>query len=365
MVSFIKNSAGKIELVFNDFVVKKNVCNLKCKYCLSNEAPEWTNTEKNEILEYTECSELGIRLNKVLQEYHKTFDPRILRISGGELFLIKNIEDFIVSCNSQYEAVQIITNGCYVTEKKLKALLEIENCCIHFSLDGHTSELNRYRTDTLDVLNNILSNIDSAVNMGFYVEIGSVLTDANTKDYIEFVEYFKQRYVDKVKLYPFPIRGAIAKKMYAGDKDIHCFGHLIEKYEDYKGVLAPKAYLEDIYANLAVKRRAQRCLIPLVSTQLFDDGNLSACPNSWGVNTANIFHDVNVMEKVTNEKVYKLFLQNKPRLKSCFDCYTSMDIVNIYLNGKISDNELLQIPLYSGKRTHDLLAGIRDALMDG
>lgn len=364
MLSYLKNEEGKNRLIFNDFVIKKNYCNLRCKYCLSNEAPDWTNADKVELLEYSEKGDLKERLNKVHRKYEQNFDATILRISGGELFLIKNIEEFIVACSKSYDDVQIITNGCNVTKEKLQVLRQVDNCCIHFSLDGHTAELNRYRTDNMDKINAILNNIDLAVNLGFYVEIGSVLTDTNTQKYIETVEYFRKKYTDKVKLYPFPIRGEIAKKMGASDSAVNAFGYLLEKYEQFKDVLAPKAYIQDVYENLSTKKRTQRCLIPLVSMQLFDDGNLSACPNSWGENSANLLEDDNVLDKVDNAKMYKLFLQDKPRLKCCFDCYTSMDIVNIYINGRMTDEELLSIPLYRGKRTFELLSEVRNKVLN-
>lgn len=355
---------GRIELLFNDFVINKNVCNLRCKYCLSNEAPDWINSSMK-ILEYKECDEWSNMLNKVVRSYNEIFDARILRISGGELFLIKNIEEFINICGQQYEAVQIITNGCFITEERLLRLKNIKNCCIHFSLDGHTESLNSYRTTNPYTLKEILNNIDTAAKMGFYVEIGTVLNNMNTSNYLEFVKYIHENCSGHIKMYPFPVRGKIAETLFPKEKDVECFKTVIDQYKTFSNVLAPKAYLLEVYEILTKRKRTQQCFMPFVSIQLFDDGSLSPCPNSWSVNMANVLNDRDVKFKILNEKIYRLFLQKRPRIKSCRDCYTSMDIVNLYLLGKIKDEELLKIPIFRGERSYSFLVNLKKIIEEG
>lgn len=362
---FLKNESNeKIQLVFNDFVVRPDKCNFSCSYCLSSEAPEWEITKGvTEKFLYNEESGLGKRLDKVINNFNSIFDAAILRISGGEILLIQGIEDFLNKQDS-YETVQIITNGFLLTEDRLKKLKNLPNCQLHISLDGSTYEQNRYRVKNKQMQEVLLNNLQTAVDLGFFIEIGSVLTDANTGNYAEFMDYLR-RFEGKVKVYPFPVRGDLRKQFYPNEKDIDKFNDIVCKYDFYREVIPCKAYFEEL-SNLLTGNRTLRCNIPRTMIQLFDDGKLTPCPNSWTTELGNVLENDKdtVLNNIKNEKMYTLFLQKRPRIDCCRSCFTSLDMLNLYLDNKMTYDEIADIPLYSGKRTKKLLKLFSDMLSE-
>lgn len=57
---------GKINLLFIDFVIREDICNFNCKYCLSNEFDNNSHNDKkrNEAIVYERNSELAKRLDQ-------------------------------------------------------------------------------------------------------------------------------------------------------------------------------------------------------------------------------------------------------------------------------------------------------------
>ncbi len=352
--------SGKIKLIFNDFVVRPDKCNFSCQYCLSSEAPKWETKANaiednyNEKFLYSEHSVMGLRLNSVIEKFNSIFDATILRISGGEILLVKNIEEFLSKWNN-FETIQIITNGYFLTKDRLEKLKVLPNCQLHISLDGNTYKQNRYRVKNEIMHNVLLNNLNLAVSIGIDVEIGSILSDANTGDYIEFIEYLKI-FEGKVKAYPLPVRGELRKRFYPDDKDIDKFSNIVERYKYFKEVIPAKAYFEEIMKLLGGKRTL-RCNIPRTMIQVFDNGRLTPCPNSWTTELGNLLKDdkETVLKNIKAEKMYDLFLQKKPRIECCHSCFTSLDILNLYLVDKITFEEITDLPLYSGRKTQERL----------
>lgn len=349
------------KIIFNDFVVKPEICNFACDYCLSNEAPKWIDmNNKSDALCYGKTTELGKNLNSVIEKIDSIIDASILRISGGELFGLKNITDFLLE-RTNYEAIQVITNGYFLTENVLTELKKIPSCHIHISLDGHDLKLNGLRVKKKNVQQRLLDNLNCAVEMGFHVEIGSVLSTANTADFSKFLDYL-MRYENKVTVYPFPVRGSITSKFFPSKDDIESFSRILENYSKYKCVLAHRSFVEQCVFLLEGNKRKLRCHIPRLAVQSFDDGNITACPNSWSsmIGNVNEISKEEMWERMQNDKMTKLFLQPSPKVPFCKQCYTSLDIMNLYIEGFISDDEFASIPLYSGEKTMRRLKKIKN-----
>ena len=341
----------KKEIIINDFVVKPEKCNFSCDYCLSNEAPSWMQKREKELLLYTVNNTFGKNLCDIINKIDSLVDATILRISGGDLFAIKNIEEFLIE-RTNYEAIQVITNGYYLQENILESLKKISQCHIHMSLDGHDLNLNGYRVKSKKVQQRLLDNLNMAVELGFHVEIGSVLTNANVAEFRTFLEYLL-RYENKVTVYPFPVRGNSMSTFLPSKIDVEKFKQIFEDYNQYKNILAHEAYIKYCIFIMEGNRRKLRCHIPEIAIQSFENGNITACPNSWSSLIGNVNdEDIEIVnKKMQEDKMKKLFLQPKPRVPFCKQCYTSLDILNLYFEGYISDDEMGHIPLYSGPRT--------------
>lgn len=358
---FLLDNNRKPQILFNDLVIERDVCNLSCSYCLSNESPFDANG-KGTYMNYSENSQFGNNLIQVINSFDDVFNASILRLSGGELFLIKGIEKFIYHCSRSYEKVQVITNGTMLNKDIIQSLADMGNCSLHFSLDGNTLKMNGYRVNNIHIQNKILNNIEYCVSKNIDVEIGSVLTDRNTRSFQSFIEYMLKNYNDSVTLYPFPIRGKNAQRFYPNNEDIGEFENILKNYKNYAAVLPPKGYIEVLYNILKKKKRELPCKLPIFAIQLFDDGTVTLCPNTWTTISGNILDRDQCYNNLINEKLYDILLQKRPRVECCKECYTSMDIVNLYLSGYISEEEILSIPLYKGEKAKRYIKKLKESI---
>lgn len=355
---------NKINIISTDLTLQENNCNFKCDYCLSQEIPQWK-YNNNSQWEYKEGSEYKVQLDTACACYNTIVDSTILRVSGGEVLKIKGIIDFLKKEAINHEVVQIITNGFFLNSDNLKQLREIENIHIHMSLDGHSVQLNGCRVKKQSTQEYLLDKIKNAIEMGFPIEIGSVLTKINTAAYEEFLE-FLLRYEGKLMVYPFPVRGEIRENFKPNDADIAKFAGILDRYERYSGILPPKGYLQEVVNNMQTDKRMLRCHIPKFSFQYFDDGSLTPCPNGWITKLGNVneMNIENLLESFRKNKIYNLYQQKRPRLSFCRHCFTSLDILNLYLEDKITNQELLKCKIFSGNKTYERLKCLKEKIRE-
>jgi MoaA/NifB/PqqE/SkfB family radical SAM enzyme len=360
------SSSAKLPLLFNDLVVREDTCNFRCTYCLSFESTlkhgEDENykqyvTVKREPLVYAPGYALKDRLDNTIARFEEVADAIILRISGGEILVIRNIIDFITQKSPQYESIQVLTNGYNLDEKMVEALAALGNIHVHMSLDGHTLDLNGYRTDKEWVQERLNTNLNRTVKAGIPTEVGSVLTDRNIGRYRSFLDYLL-RYEGNIMVFPFPVRGNVKQKMWPARAEIDAFvDTVIGDYDRYAGILAPRPFLEELCFLLTEGHRRMRCHVPAVMIQSFDDGVLTPCPNCWATQLGNLAEEEpqEVIDRVGKDRIYKVFLWPTPRFPFCRQCFTSFDMVNLYINGNIDDREIAQNPLLRGSRAWEFL----------
>lgn len=370
----VTGSDNRVSMIFNDCVVSPLICNFKCDYCLNTMNPykkeSWrseTNDNQKSVeqwnkekLIYKENTDLKCRVDKMFNNFSSIIDSTILRISGGEILNIKNVIELFHQQSLNYEVLQIVTNGYCLTEEMVSELKKIPNCHIHMSLDGHNLELNGHRLKTQAQQERLMENLDRIIRSGFPVEIGSVLTKRNTKKYSEFLEYLL-KYDRKVKVHPSVVRGDTLTDFIPTEEDIEKFSHILDNFDRYKSILPPKAYLEQLILFMKEGKRVLRCHIPKLAIQSIDDGVLTSCPNYWSAQIGNIFDEDldEVKDRIGKIKLYNLYLQKRPRLNYCQHCYTSYDVVNLYIEGYITDEEMRSMPLFSGEKTFARLKLLR------
>jgi hypothetical protein len=95
--------------------------------------------------------------------------------------------------------------------------------------------------------------------------------------------------------------------------------------------------------------------------QTFDDGVVASCSNCRASPLGNLLKDENVLHQVGKANIHKLFLRNPPRFPFCKGCFTPFDVVNVYLDGGCSLEEISAMDLYSSPAVRDRLATMRDA----
>jgi MoaA/NifB/PqqE/SkfB family radical SAM enzyme len=348
---------ARLPLLVNDLVIEEQLCHLRCSYCLTEEfnllmdvpdATERLTTDRHD--EWAE----------VLRAYDAAADAPILRLSGGEFFWLPGSDDFIAAASERYDTVQVITNGLLLKPKRLERLAHMGNVQLNFSLDGHTPEMNRHRFPNRKMLDVVLHHLDAAVSLGMPVEIQTVLTGANVADMLPFCEFLAERHSGKVVVYFFPVRGKVADNM-AWERADH-LAPIVHHYAALESVLPPRAYVDHIANYIATDRRTLPCTIPATMLQLFGDGSISACPHAWLEPMGNVRDDADpIQSTVGRHEHYDFFLQPRPRFPFCRGCVTPSDVVNLYLFGRISDEEIARCFLYQAPRSLDRLARLRSA----
>ena len=345
------------QLLVNDFVAWPETCNLRCAYCLSKDAPAWQPVDFSTGVRRVRGDGGLKQLRATLGRFDELFDAPILRISGGEILMHEGIPELLAE-QQGYEAVQIVTNGYFLDDAMLDRLAEIPNLSLHVSVDGHTFETNSLRVSKPGVHARLMANLERAIGQGLYVEVGSVLTRANTGSYPEFLSYL-EGLGGRVVAYPFPIRGSELAQFYPERQDVE--GLAASLRATHNPCLPPRAFIDLLTSMLLKKKRETRCIIPMGMIQLFHDGGMTACPNAWTHRIGNV-HELDpsgLQEAIRRDPMQRVFLQPRPRIEFCRHCCTSLDVVSLYAIGEISDGEMAGIPIYSGPRAMAALRVLR------
>ncbi len=374
-VNFEKLKAfGKYRQLFLDFVVKEEVCNLSCDYCMNEHTQlkddhgieriggklKFKLDELDELV-YQAGYRLKAAIDKVLSEYQKIFDTPVLKISGGEILLVKNISELIKRQSDSFEVIQLLTNGTLINQDFINQIKHINNLHIQLSLDGHTLEMNYNRVKTQALQDRLLRVLDSLVENDIITEIYCVINKLNVNGLPDFAEYLSSRYKGKVQLFPFPVRQHAGKTLLPEEDNLQGISEIIQHYDSYISILPPLPYMEELYNFIRMRKRALRCLIPLVAAQVFDDGVITPCPNCWTVKTGNLIESSEgVAENLGKSRVYKLMTNCPPIAPFCFNCFTEVDVVNLYFQDRVELKELAESrPLYRGPRVQSTLSELK------
>src|SRR5699024_6703409 len=139
------------QLLGNDLVSNADVCHLSCNYCLTGERNLKEERNLKLIFEppprgdYTTDTPLGRNVTGAADRPRTTFDMPLLKVTGGEIFLIRGIMDFLEQEAAKHEVLVVQTNGVLVREEHLARLRSRGNVVLQVSLDSHLYGGNSYR----------------------------------------------------------------------------------------------------------------------------------------------------------------------------------------------------------------------------
>ncbi|MCP4154847.1 MAG: radical SAM protein, partial [bacterium] len=361
----------KPTLLIDDLVIAENYCNQKCTYCLTDTSEfkesHKTGTHPVQLKKYHYSEETGAdglksRLDKIDNAIAGRFNAKILKISGGEVFLVKNIETYILDATKKFDVVQVLTNGVLLNKTFLEKAAGT-NICLQVSLDHHTGAGNSYRTGSEKVLQKVLDNIGLIVAHNIPLEINCVLTDRNTGIIDEFAAYLN-RYPGKVTLFPFPIRGKERERYYPTIEQTAGVQRLLDQFETYRSILPPRPYLRHLLDFLKTGKRNVRCSLPLLSVGIFDDGVLTPCPNVWLTDLGNLVTGDSqaVLDKVGKDKIYPLATSARNPITFCKTCFTPWEILNLYVEGSLTLDEAAETPLYGYPKIREILPLLKKSI---
>lgn len=357
----------KSNVLITNIIIKSMKCDSFCKYCYLQRDSK--NVKYTKPYKYEGVLRDNIRS---ILEFSKTyFNCPIIKICGGEVFLMNNLKELVKELLEYYPYVLIQTNGKHFDENNLKWIIDLKRVLIQISLDGHNVKMNGYRFFDEEAMNSVLFAIETLRKNNVYLEIISVLNNLNTHCFDEFLDYLYQLPSGEIKnaMKVTPIYLIDKTGKYRSTKeDNGVIEELILQYEKYKYLLPPKSYMNSIFMLMQGERLKYKCHNSIVSLNFTDDGKLKACTNILpkdSLNVGDIFSEEHesIVERFGKTKFQNMLLETEKRLPFCQNCFNFCSIYNLYLNNTYSLEELCQNNyMYDLPEVKDSLARVKVSL---
>jgi MoaA/NifB/PqqE/SkfB family radical SAM enzyme len=356
-------------MVVNDLVIAEDSCNLSCEYCLTGQSMFKQQHLLQRIFDPprpNSClpgTDLHDRLQAILDSV-ATQDIPVVKISGGEVFLVRGIMAFIEHLSARYETVVVLTNGLLLTDNKLARLKQLGNIVLQMSLDATRYAGNSYRVRSEDVHNKVMERIYRILEHAFPTEIYTVLNDRSIGALEQTYEDLLP-YAAHTTVFPFPVRGPTREKFLPKPDQYPMLRKVIDQAQRYGSLIPSRPYLDRLWSFFRDGGRTFRCHLPRIAFTSFDDGKTTSCPNIWFNDVGNLVEESAdaVFGRLKTNKFRQLLLADRPRIDACKACYTPWDPVSLYFEGQLTLDELAHVPIYRGPKTKARLAAIRDAYL--
>lgn len=294
MISFIDelyDCAHDDRILLSLTIELNTICNEKCIHCY-----------------IPSHSKVGLPFEKITSiiEEFREMGGLNLTLTGGEIFLRKDIFEIIAFARNLNLRVFLLTNGTLITESdiiKLKSLYISELSISVYSLDA---KIHDYITGTESSLSKTLDTIDLAIDMGISVTVKTPLMDINKYAYRELADYCSKRkinYVASCIIFSKSDGDSSVKKNSINKKD---YGIIAKEIEQYEPVGRRNQYKEacgSLKYTLAVDA----------------SGNVYPC-NSFYYRIGNVF-DNTIEELWSSTELIKIQSIRKDELSECLNCY--------------------------------------------
>jgi MoaA/NifB/PqqE/SkfB family radical SAM enzyme len=357
-----------VSYLANDFVLLEDNCNLSCGYCLTGQSKLKKRHSLKMIFEpprKTSCqpgTELKDRADRVLAQMERQVPLPIIKVTGGEIFLIRGILDFLAELSARYATVVIQTNGMLLDAHALSEMKRWGNVCLQLSIDAFSFEGNAYRTPTAAIHASALRQIESALDAEIPTEVYCVLNDRSVPALGETMEWLMP-WSNHAVLAPFPVRGPEREKFATRREQLPELRSLLADPR-FAALLPPRPYIDRLVRFLDEGERTFRCHLPRLAFTTFDDGVVTPCPNIWFMELGNVLsaEPEKAIERLGASAFYELLLAQRPRIDACKQCFTPWDLLSLFLDGEISLDEVCRTPMYSAPASRARLAEIKAGL---
>jgi MoaA/NifB/PqqE/SkfB family radical SAM enzyme len=352
-------------LVANDLVIQEDNCNLSCKYCLTGQSTYKEGHLDKMIFQpprKSDCASgttLRARVDHIIKTSAGQMQLPILKITGGEIFLVKGMMELIEEISPKFATLVVQTNGVLVTQEYLERFAALGNICLQISLDGTSYEANAYRSNTRDLHKKIYDRLDRIFRFGIPTEIYCVLNDQSLPELENTLNDLKQ-YGEHLSVFPFPVRGPDCDQFKVKPEQIPILRSIWERYDSFQPVMPPRAYWKKLMRFFEEGGRNFICHLPRFAFTTFDDGFVTSCPNIWFNKIGNIVtqHTDTVVDSIGNTPFHQLLLAPKPRLDACKGCFTPWDTLSMFIENEITLDELCSTPMYRGASVRQRLQEI-------
>ncbi|MBR1802711.1 MAG: phosphotransferase [Clostridia bacterium] len=366
----MKSEDVKVRTIYQDQRIAEEFCNFRCDYCegfcpsgysiaTDNEGnlkvpAEWhdkIHSLPDKVKVFFEqgrtMNQFYQLANEVMKETKKEVATDILKISGGEVTTNGQLLEFVKSIHQQYSMIQILTNGLNLTNDDLDQYKQMGNVTFQVSIDGATAESNYAKSHNALVTKRVLDNLDYMIKKGLGVEINCVLTKYNTDKFLEFLERFKD--ANDFMVVPRPVRGKPREVIDFSTKQVLIFEQQVkENFERYKKILPPKEYIDRLIEMMKTGKRNSYCYIPFFVLSIDGYGNFEQCPiGLMPRKRQNIIEGTVEKNEILIHSNYQVI--NNYQL--CEYCIVQYEMLNLYVEGKISKEELRRMPSLNSDMT--------------
>ena len=354
-------------LLANDLVMNEDSCNLSCSYCLTGQSNFKDGHLDQRIFDppqRDDCgpeSDLGRRIRLVLDAGRSAHDPPVVKLTGGEVFLLRGIVDLIEEVADSYESLVVQTNAALISEKMLDRLAAVDNLVLQVSLDSVGFDGNSYRVGSQQIHERLVRRIERCLDTMPFVEIYTVINDRSIDHLMGLASYLSGW--DGVRFFPFPVRGP-SSAAYAPKPEQHiAIAELIEAWDDLGPALPHRAYAERLGRFYEEGTRTFACHVPRFVVSSFSDGVLTPCPNIWFSDLGNLIDDPEGASRaIGTTRFYDVLLQPRPRIDACKGCFTPWDTLSMLVEGEMTLDEITSDPPYNGPRSRRRLQDILEAI---
>lgn len=158
-------------------------CNFRCRYCMSEKPFSWV--PKENLLSYEELfAFIKISIDNGIQK---------IRLTGGEPTTRENLDELISMIHTYAPSVDIgLTTNGFLLPSQAEKLKKAGLRRVNISLDSLNRETLNYIAQK-DVLQQVLTGINAAVDAGLSVKLNSViLRGINDDEIVSLFEYAKR-----------------------------------------------------------------------------------------------------------------------------------------------------------------------------
>lgn len=351
-------------MIINDHVLTEFICNLRCIYCsgkigLTRKNGKFLETFfiNNALSNKESVSDFLSRNLKIIKLSRYQKKTPILKLSGGEIFLIPEFINMLPFLAREYLIIQILTNGVLLDFLIVKKLKKFHNIQLQVSLDGHTIEMNSCRFTSVKTLAKIINNLILISKFDIPLEINCVLTRINIDNFFEFVKKINSL-VKKCTIYPFPVRSH--RELFPLPLQIEVFAlTLKEKFSSFKHLLPPIQYFNSLVEFMKNRKRTKGCYIPYLILATNGNGLLDVCTCGTIKNLGNVLSFKNRSEnpyfKIEQDPCYNKIISPKLAPACCKECFSHYDVINLFLEDLISVAELKTMPFFATEEIIDRL----------
>ncbi len=304
-------------------------CNLNCLHCGSDCHKDATAPDMP-IADFL----------KVTEEIKKTHNPNkiMIVVTGGEPLLRNDLEEFGQEITAQGFPWGMVTNGLWLTEKRLQSLIKAGLGSITISLDGFEKEHNWIRNNNKSY-QKAIEAIKLIVNQQNIVyDIVTCVNKANFEELLEFKNYLMKIGVKNWRIFTiFPTgRAKENTKLQLSNSQFVSLMEFIKTTRNENKInisYSCEGFLGD-YEN-KVRDGFFFCRAGVNIASVLVDGSISACPNiNHSFIQGNIYKD-NFLD-IWNNKFQVMRIRSWTKKNICKNCevynYCKGNGIHLYEN---------------------------------